>query len=275
MKILYVPLKGTDLSTDGLYKALCKRHEVRCYWDDWTNKYDDVIYFQSGAISKQDLQALAIFHPSKVVQWTGDYRPFPLEMVTQYRGLTNIDFMAADVPEIYPDMNIKWLPHGVDDWQFREVQENTKGVVMIARNYEHLPGGQDRVKLIDYLGDKLAVFGFENHLDYYLAPDVYSNFKFAIGPSVYNDAKYYFGNRPLNAMAAGCCFIFKYFPGLEDLFSPGINCLVYNEVKDLDDLLKISDKVRCKIARAGQDLVYEKYHYDNIVKMFENQIKKL
>jgi hypothetical protein len=43
-------------------------------------------------------------------------------------------------------------------------------------------------------------------------------------------------------------------------------------MEDLKQCLKISDRDRNYIAKNGQDLVREKYHYNSIVKMFENEI---
>jgi hypothetical protein len=186
MKILYIPMESTNLGTDGFYKALEKKHEINSLWevgyDKMHRKRFDLVYFQSGAIRPSEIMIMREQDKCIITQWTGDYRLEPLEMVIQYKGLTDIDFMAADVPELYPDMNIKFLPHGVDDWQFRPVNKEAKGVVMVARDYPQFPGGQERRKLIEEIPE-LDVYGFDKGLDWYDAPDVYNSYKFAVGCS--------------------------------------------------------------------------------------------
>jgi hypothetical protein len=297
MKILYIPLNTSTPETDGFYKALKKKHgeEVEWYWDGYDypgiENYKDInmdflpnfdlIHLQSGTIKRKRLEELKHFNKSAIVtQWTGDYRPEPMEMITQYEGLVDITFLAAYTPGLYPKENVKWLPHGVDDWQFREVKKDAEGIVMIANNYPQFPGGKERAELNDLLKDRKDYTcygsGFENSkgvLDWYKAPDIYNNAKFAVGCNIYNDVPLYFSTRPLNAMAAGTCFFMKCFPRSEEIFDL-MDCMFYNENLELQDKLHLSDYDRNRIAKQGQKKVKEKFHYDNIVKMYEDEILK-
>ncbi|GAG82074.1 unnamed protein product, partial [marine sediment metagenome] len=134
MKILYIPLDTSIKEEDDFYLALIKAgHEVTWYWDHHfidCHEYD-IAHFQSGAVKRGIIQACKAGH-CLVTQWTGDYRPEPMHMVTQYEGLVDITFMAANVPELYPNENIVWLPHWVGDWQFRDINPNAEGIVMFA-----------------------------------------------------------------------------------------------------------------------------------------------
>ena len=75
-------------------------------------------------------------------------------MISQYKGLVDVTYLAAYTPELYPGMNVKWLPHGVADWNFRGVKKDSEGIVMIANNYTHFPGGKERNELAEILNKR-------------------------------------------------------------------------------------------------------------------------
>lgn len=271
MRILYIPLPGSDPMYDGFYNSLKKGHEVDWYWDCGPVDGFDVVHLQSGAITSDELEMIR--GGSMVTQWTGDYRPEAMEMVTQYD--VDITFMAADVPEIYP--GVRWLPHGVDDWQFRPVRGDADGVVMIANRYDHFPGGRERTVLHNVLKkrDDYTSYGsgYGKQVDWKITPDIYNKARFATGGNIYNNAKLYFSNRPLWAMAAGTCYIMRRVPGIERYFTNGVHCYLWDEPEQVEDIINFTTSdIRDQIARNGQRRVRELFHWDEITKMYINEI---
>jgi len=278
MKILYIPFPNSDPAQDDFLHALERVHEVEYYTGEINSK-PDVIYSQAGSILWSELKRIKNHTGATVTIWAGDYRPTPMRMIDQYDGIADVTFLAADVPELYPNQNVKWLPHGVADWQFREVKEDAEGIVMIANNYGDLfPGAKEREDMAKELSkrDDFKVYGngWDNiqktrFVDWKETPDIYNNAKFAVGCNIYNDANKYFSNRPLWAMAAGTCFFMRSVPGIHDLFSMK-DCVIYADNDSPLNMDVVDPSVRYGKAKHGQQTVKEKFHYDKIVKMYEN-----
>jgi len=283
MKLLYIPLSTATPETDDLYKAFCKRCEVKWYWDmevGWVYRYyPDIVYIHSGATPNTGF--IKSRYPQAVVtQWTGDYRPEGFDYYREAGKYCDINF-KADTANLYPEMNCKFLPHGVADWQFREINPEAKGIIFIGNTYTHLPGGKERYELCQELSkrDDFTWYGHgspNGWLDYYKNPDVYNQHKFAISCSIYNDAPSYFGQRPLHAMAAGCCCIQRDFPD-RGLFTDGVNCFVYSPGYDalfteLLDRWYSAESIHLDIRKAGQQLVRDNFTYDKIVDSYLKQL---
>jgi len=147
---------------------------------------------------------------------------------------------------------------------------------VVANDYPQFPGGQERRDLVKLLGLSLRGYGsgFGESLDWYRAPEVYNQYKFAIGPNIYNDVRYYFSTRPLNAMAAGTCYLMRWVPGIEDFFEHGKHCLIYKDNREVLDLVQIDDTTRNHIAREGQKRVKELFHYDKLVERYERELQR-
>lgn len=276
MKILYIPLNTAIKEEDDFYLSLSKLHDVVWFWKNASvskNKID-ICHFQSGAIEPHLVRNIKKHWPNTLItQWTGDYRPEPMEMVTQYKGLVDITFMAADVPYLYPDMNVKWLPHWVGDWQFREVNPNAEGVVMIANNYPQFPGGKEREELHNFLRQRKDYVcygsGFEGsqgNVPYRKTPDIYNKFRFAVGGNIYNDAPKYFSNRPLAAMAAGGCFLWRDVKGFD---YPG--CRYFENGQAIYFIENLEFKKEYIIQ--NQQWLKENFHSDVIVKKYLYEVQ--
>ena len=281
MKLLYIPLTTATPQTDDLYKAFCKRCEVQWFWDNETIQNPDIIYSHSGGINPDVLRVLKReFKKCIITQWTGDYRSEGLNYYQQAGKYCDINF-KADTANLYPELNCKFLPHGVADWQFREINPEAKGIIFIGNAYTHLPGGKERFELCQQLSKRndftwVGTGGNPEHIDFKEIPDWYNRHKFAISANLYYDAPGWFGNRPLMAMAAGCCTIIRKFPE-NDLFTDGISCMTYarnNEVTKFFDVLNIEVRgtSRERIAKAGQQLVRDNFTYDKIVDSYLKQL---
>ena len=283
MKILYIPPKPLPPELDDLYAGFKKLADVD-HW--WANKCmdtaTDLIYVQCGAIDRDTLAGMKDLTGARVVSWCGDYRPFQLPEINMYEGISDITYLSGYTPELYPKQNIKWMPHGVGDWQFRKVKSKTSGIAMIFNNYTHFPGGMERWQLAESLRDTPGFIGygsgFEKQIPWLYNPEIYNDCKFATGGNIYNDVKWYFSSRPLMAMASGTCYIMRYVPGLKDLLDidfGDIDCFVWRKIEDVHEYIKYcSDGLRNKIAEKGQQTMREKFHYDVIAKRIIDENSK-
>jgi len=269
MKLLYIP-PITEVKEE-LYTEFSKLCYVDHMWIDGTKSRPDLAYVQSGAASVDLLKDVANVCP--VYQWDGDYRPEGLPGVKNSLPYCDKTFNAAAINDYI------WLPHGVADWHFKPVKHKAQGVVMIANHYGHFPGGVERHELGEIL-KKRGDFtgwgsGFGRSLPYKQCASVNNNARFAIGGNIYNDVPKYFSNRPMNAMAAGTCYIMRYVPGLEEVFTDGVDCLFWRTFSEALSHLTISDKVRNKIAKTGQAKVWQNYRFkqfaEKIIKEWEKR----
>lgn len=75
-------------------------------------------------------------------------------------------------------------------------------------------------------------------------------------------------------MAAGSLCLMRYVPGIEEFFTHGIDCFLYDSVKSaLEQIPRIIEYAgRNTIATRGQRNVRANFMYDNIVQMFEKAI---
>lgn len=264
MKILYIPLDTASPDTDDLYKAFKEYGETKFYWLPHLNVWHpDLIYIHSGSLTVSLLKLLKLCHPeAKIVQWTGDYRPEGLDYFRKYAQYCDISF-KADTDYIY-DFETRYLPHGIADWQFREINPMAKGIIFIGRNYSQFPGAKQRFELCTELSKKeLTWYGSPNpEISFYSIPDEYNRHQFGIAQNIY-DAPGWIGNRPLMIMAAGCQCIIKKFPGIEDCFTDGYNCNIYDDMPEFEYDLNIVER--------GQRLA-RNYTYDKIVKNIIDQL---
>lgn len=269
MKLLYIPPNTANPDTDGLHEAFKKRCEVSYFWRDGAGDGFDAVYVQSGSVDIETLKRIRKENKKAIIcQWDGDYRPAGLPYVRSYMEVCDYTFNSADVPGIYKGM--VWLPHSVGDWQFKPVSCVASGVVMLANCYIHLPGGKERDGLARMLmrsgNFKGYGSGFAQSVDFDKSAEIYNRARFATGGNIHNDARKYFGNRPLNAMAGGTCYIMRWVPGIEEVFTHGVDCLVYETFEEVKHYIKeVGDDKRDQIARQGQKKVRENYHHDNFV----------
>jgi hypothetical protein len=283
MNILYIPPVGAVKEHDDFYLSLKKLHNVTWFWEythEPINDQWDLIHLQSGAIKYMVLKMYKQLNKKAIItQWTGDYRPEGLPEVRMYDGLVDFTFLASDTPEQYPNQNVKWLPHWVGEWQFRPVNAEAEGIVMIANNYTHFPGGLERHEMNEMLRNrpdyKVYGSGFTNSLgpvNYRDTPDIYNKFRFAVGCNIYNDVPKYFSNRPLAAMAAGTCFIFRGVPNIDPF------CFTCYDNHGLLDIINGrvygSELLISETTKYAQRYVMENFHSDVIVKKYLDMIWK-
>lgn len=278
MRLLYIPLSGTG--KDDLYKAFAKHCEVLDFWEGFKGDYD-VIYVHSGAISKNSL--LEIKQNAKVIQWTGDCRHEQLEPVMRYKGIADVTLLASGQKELYKELGrVEWLPHGVGEWQFREPKEVEFKIVFIGNNLSHLPGGKERADILreveknyplEIYGSGWDEFRSNRHpIAVQDTPDIYNNSYLSLCGNVINDVPKYFSNRPLFAMAGGCCHLMREVPGLNTVINGDF---FYHDVESLFkkiEKFKNSPVLRLATARQ-QSLIVRRFSYDRIAKQILEYVK--
>jgi len=163
MKLLYITLNQVIAAYsdnyqegDDLYDAFTKVADVHGYTNvEQAIAFDpDLVYIHSGALPKETVLEIRENTHAIWGQWTGDSRPEQLEPVMRYDFL-DFHFMAG-IQDIYP-FKINWLPHCVADWQFKPVNDQAKGVVYIANEYHHFPGGLERYELACEVRDSIGL----------------------------------------------------------------------------------------------------------------------
>jgi hypothetical protein len=284
MKLLYIPLPTATPETDDLYKAFRKRCEVKWYWDmdaGWMDRYyPDMVYIHSGATPNAGF--IRSRYPKAIItQWTGDYRPEGFDYYREAGKYCDINF-KADTANLYPELNCKFLPHGVADWQFREINPEAKGIIFIGNAYTHLPGGKERYELCQELSKRndftwVGTGGNPSHIPFTEIPDWYNRHKFAISANLYYDAPSWCGNRPLMAMAAGCCVFIRHFPRMISTFENADGYIAYADNEHLIDMLdnieSTNDAEEIQhIIFHGQQLIRDNFTYDKIVDSYLKQL---
>jgi hypothetical protein len=285
MRLLYIPLHVNidwyPIGEDDLYLAFTRRFDVLWHKTimDSIAFEPDIVYIHSGCLPIEDVQLLREETDALWVQWTGDYRPEELEPITRYRDVVDITMLAGWKSGQYKGHNLKWLPHGVADWQYREINQAAEGIIFIGNNYRHFPGGEERFQLIDelYKRKDFVIWGSgwptSQSINFKNTPDAYNKCKYGIGGNIYNDAYKYFSNRPQCAMVAGCCYIMRWVPGLDEIFEDGTDCFFYKENEEAIKLINsIPEWRRLEVAIRGQTTAWRSFCYDNIVDMFYNYV---
>jgi len=298
MKLLYIGHPHATPEKEDWYQALKKVYDCTFYTKELT-RYQidfDIIYVHAGSISYRTLFCLKYWNDQpggvsskgKIVVWTGDVREDLMSDVTMYNGIADIVLLACGMgkqKEMYEkEMGcpVHWFPHGVAEWNFRPVNENSEGLIFIGNNYEHFSGARDRYEINKQLkakyGDKFKIYGngwgdigegvtvpFED------TPDYYNKAYIGIDGSIFNDKDGYFSNRPLDVMAGGSVCLVRSFPAVRKCFELDWTW------DDFDSLVRLMNKFKNNeyrnfIAKQQQQFVRDNFHYDVLAQKFLNII---
>ena len=289
-RLLYIGHPHATPEKEDWYKALQKKYECTFYCPDNGREYFhsfDIIYIHAGSIAyERCLQIKAQFPNAKTVQWTGDCRDNLMPDVLRLKGLVDITLLACGMgkqKEMYEKEmgRVEWFPHGVSDWQFKEINPNAKGIVFIGNNYGLFSGDIARAEICKQLkqdyGDEFKVYGNgwgdigegtvpfeENHI-------IYNNALIGIDGSIFNDKDGYFSHRPLQIMAAGCYCPVKVFPQVRLCFPLHWTWDTYSDLKTLINEARNPDR-RSFLVKQQQEFVRNNYHWDVLVERFDKII---
>ena len=156
-------------------------------------------------------------------------------------------------------------------------------IVFVGNHYESLPGGEERLEMIDFMKkhvEEFEVFGSISGATAEVkakdVPDIYNNSFAVICENNMNDIDGYFTPRNIGAMAAGSCSLNRAFPGIGDLFMNyrnGINYRHKYELLDAITFLKKNPAVRYRIAKSGHLLAKIRYTNDSWVQTYLKILK--
>lgn len=294
MKLLFIPLLPGNPETDDLYKAFCKKYEVHFYKhiNEAIAFQPDIVYIHSGALPLGRALAIKTATNALWTQWTGDCAEGSLlEPVLRYRNICDITFLACGdgLKKEYENElghHVHWLPHSVAEWQFRPVNPDAKGIVFVGNNYTHFSGGVERFTLNQELSkrDDFRLYGSGWHgthpVKWESLPDIYNSAFIGLSNNLINNIPLYFSNRPLNVMAAGSLCLMRYVPGIEEYFTDGYDCVLYETIEEALNKINVHRSItdpaiskRNVIAANGQRKVRQFFMYENIVEMYEKAIQ--
>jgi hypothetical protein len=146
----------------------------------------------------------------------------------------------------------------------KQLSEDNLPVIVVGhywKGYEignHLyPGGALGTDLITLIAQSRIGLNFQN--------DLMANIELG------------FSDRVIKTMGAGTFCLTHEIKGIEQLFIPGIHLQTYKNYVDLKEKILYyitHEDEREKIAKAGHDLVWEKYSIDQVVEIYLEEIQK-
>ncbi len=159
---------------------------------------------------------------------------------------------------------------------------NIGTIAFVGRYYDNLPGGQERVEILDFLKGRYVLDNYggilkDSEIDYRAVPAMYNKAYVVICENNYNDIEDYFTPRNLGAMAAGSCALMRYFPGIENHFQNLTHCLYYRDKYELLEWIEYIIKnpaFRNHIAEHGYKLANDRFSPAKWAEDFNEIVKK-
>jgi glycosyltransferase involved in cell wall biosynthesis len=225
----------------------------------------------------------------KIFNWMGDVtNPFQTWFIDFAKISNNIytGFSDKDQMENLIVNGIKQSYHiqiGCEDWMFnKDIQPdiiNGNDIVFAGALYPHLPLGNFRIEIVDYLKsiyeDKFSVYGNgwgTKSFSYFDTAKIIKGSKIIVGINNW-ECKHYTSNRMFNTMAVGTLYFANYYEGIEEDFENKKHLVWWStkeELKELIDYYLEHDDERKKIALAGMKEVKKNHTwYSRIKQIFE------
>jgi hypothetical protein len=295
MKLLWIPMdfhrhtESPELFTDIL-DAFKEKHDTMIFQGDYNDAIafkPNVILFQS-SITVENLNLLKKQTNALVCMWTGDASYLPSPSLLHYKNVVDCYLLPFSGKSLEPytvllgkPCHFLWEP--IQKWRYKFNKSMIVGqTIFVGRRYRHLPGGDKRLELKEFLGKQLDVddnwFGMpgcaevlNEHL-----PIIYNDAYIVICENNYDDLEEYFTPRNIGAMAAGTCTVHRYFPGIEKHIQNYHHGMYYRNKYELLEILNYlvaNPDMRNKLAENGFKLASENFAPRNWVKAFENIMK--
>lgn len=293
-RVLLIPL-DYHRHTEGLFDDMIKAFKENCYAMMYNGSMmeavdfaPDVIFFQ-GSLSPRECADLKERTKALFTMWTGDARYVPPKSFMDYKDIVDLFLVpfSGDVLDIYSRIlgkPCKFIWEPIQDWRFKEpIPLSTGYSCFVGNEYETLPGGIQRVRLIKHLLSQnidLKIYGSIVNslgpLDYREVPDAYNKMYVVLAENNHDDLQDYFTPRNIGAMAAGSCVLHRVFPGIENHFQNGVHGLYYrNEYEAAQQITFLNDnpEYRNMLAQNGYKLACEKFSYKAWVAQYLQIIK--
>lgn len=285
-RLLFIPLhySVTPRPHEDWFNALNEYFDCEYYWKGW-NPIADIVFIQSGAISKGELQEIQLIcsrinkTTTKVIQWTGDARADVMENVIQYKGIVDLTLLAVGIgqKEMYEKAlgsRVDYLQQGVFEKFFIEPKELKEGkIVFIGNNYDHFEGAIERTELCEMLAKEFPQFetignGFDSRhnntrsIPYEDSAKIYNESYISISHACFNNIEGYYSNRTLDIMASGGFCLMRNAPEIDGHFDCAENIFFYKDNEEciywIKELIK-KPEIRNEIAKSGYEFA-KKYH---------------
>lgn len=299
-KLLFIPLDYDKNPNPDFFKALSCVYDVMPYSFRLENRtliqgFDpDYIFAQFGAIDPGLLSYIKQNTGAKVIMWTGDARAELMDNVTQYKGVCDLALLAVGVGQwgIYEaamDCPVDYMQQGVFNSFFIEPQKMFSfKTVFIGNNYDHFPGAVERGELCKILAKEFIAFetigngyGSEHNnkvsCTYEQSAIIYNRSYISISHACFNDIEGYYSNRTIDIMAACGCCLQRWFPGIENYFTDGYDCIVYRTNDEAIEKIKYlieRPEIRNLIALNGHNTVKQKHTFNHRAKELKQLIEK-
>ncbi|MES2395661.1 MAG: glycosyltransferase [Bacteroidota bacterium] len=297
MKILYIPLDYHRHSEDDRFfgdmlRAFQRHSEAIIYTNiDNAIAFKPDVVFYHGSLSKEDCIKIKLATGCKWTMWTGDARYAPIKCLVDAMEFTDQYYLPfkgemKDRFAILLGKPCSFIWEKFSDWKFREPKEMNGGTISFVGNvYDSLPGGEERVDLMNFCNRNIpdclfygSLPGSPNNkggIHHNSVPDLYNNSFAVIVENNIHDIEGYFTPRNIMGLASGSCCLMKVFPGIEEHFENWKHCIYYrhkHELLDIVHYLRDKPEMRNKIAVAGHKLAKKKYTMDNFVKQYISQL---
>lgn len=246
---------------------------------------------QSGAIDPSVLVDYADITRAKTIQWTGDARSEAMENVTQYKGIADLTLLAVGIgqKDLYSEMGkVDYLQQGVFNSFFIEPRElRDANFVFIGNNYGHFPGAIEREEMcrdfsryihFETIGNGWsAEHNNTRSIPYAESAKIYNESYISISHACFNDIEGYYSNRTIDIMAAGGCCLQRWFPGIENYFTDGYDCVVYSTIEEAKEKIRYlyaRPEIRNMIARNGHNTAKQKHTFEVRAREVKQLIEK-
>jgi spore maturation protein CgeB len=184
------------------------------------------------------------------IQWIIDLHFQKSEIygqLTQYMDIVlhSTKSLINNFSKLYPKQKHIWFPNSFDERYFKPLNINkTKNIIFIGNVI-------NRGELINYMKNKF-------NMKYFIKTgqdmiNLINKTKINFNKSISCDVNY----RNFETIACGTCLLTNYLPELEELgFKNKINCLMYKNINDIDNIIKyaFTDDNYITIAKNGLDL---------------------
>jgi ADP-heptose:LPS heptosyltransferase/predicted O-methyltransferase YrrM/2-polyprenyl-3-methyl-5-hydroxy-6-metoxy-1,4-benzoquinol methylase len=200
---------------------------------------------------------------------THQYLPLQVEKAKHFDGVYSAQKNAL------PSFGYKaqWLPAGASLHEVDLIRERTIPVGFVG---SITAAHQRRTEIVKKLTEKVP--GFRQFTEVFLddKAELLSSMKIAVNVSMANDINF----RVFETLATGALLLTDriHKNGMEDLFTEGVHYVAYDSEEDL--IAKIQyylahEEERVKIARAGQELVDQKFRHFQLLKRVIADFRRL
>jgi hypothetical protein len=244
-------------------------------------KYDAHIWVDWGedGLAQMGLIPYKMIYPTKngkdpIVYWTNDTHlgDATLKYRLQLAKLSDIVLMGQkpNIPAFEAEgVNPTWFPCGVEPQAYPRITRASQHYDLCFVGHIN---GEKRIDALDKMFREFPSFFFGQRL-FEDAAAIFSDAKICFNIAVSNDINM----RNFEVMGAGGFLLTERVPHLEELFTDGVHCVMYDTIDEAVEKAKYylaHDEERIKIANAGYEEVLKKHTIEHRVDAILEKIKQ-